>query len=199
MASHRATSRLRHWLCRSFFLGIVLLAQTSVGNGPAEARDPPKKEEAPAVNDVTIELVLPKEHRYKLSDKVDVEILFRNTAKEEVKIAVSESRSIGLFFAFLIVGDRGTSLLAQPGGSWDDQDKKHVTLVSIAPGATYRATVKVAFRLDDYEFNPNEHYSVLVIYRDYLSSHGQDDPKLWKGIMTSLPVHLNMVFPEGKD
>lgn len=195
MPTHRVPHRSLRWACRSFIVGVVLLAQTPVGNGLAEARDAPKKGEGPAVNAITIELILPKDHCYKPSDDVDVEILFRNTSKEEVKIAISESRSVGLFFAFLIVGDRGTTHLAQPGGSWNNPDDKEVKLVSIGPGATYRAAVKKAFRLGAYQLAANDRYSVLAIYRDCLPSHGQDDRKLWKGTTTSPAVSLNLDFP----
>lgn len=197
MSSHRNRHRLSQWAFRSFVVCAVLLALSPVGNGAAEARDKPKKREVPAVNVLTIELILPKDHRYKLSDNMDVEILFRNTSQEEVTIAISERESISLFFAFLIVGDRGESHIAQPvaGGGWNEPSKKYVKLVSIRPGATYRARVKEAIRLDKYQFAANERYSVLAIYRDYLSSHLQNDPNLWKGVMTSPAIPLNLVFP----
>jgi hypothetical protein len=189
---------LRICLTWMVITGIFSLAgHFAVSRNMLAAETAPKKETT-NVKGLALELHLPLGHRYDPSDSVDVEILFRNTSKEDMKIAAIEGRKSFLFFDFLIVGDKGNSCLARNGDGWHELDKKPVKLILLHPGGTYRVKVNQAFRPKDYVFSPSESYSVLAIYRDCTYGHGRKDPALWKGVATSPLVPLNIAFPPDK-
>jgi hypothetical protein len=181
--------------------GLGLLAAWCFPGPGRTAPVPAEKEAKPAVERLTIELRLEKDH-YNVTESVRAEVVLRNKGKDDLKVPLIDGADALLFFDFLIVGDQGQGYLSRHGGGWNDPSVKRVKLVHLRPGEAWRVKLEgiIPLRAFDAGVHEKEKYLVQAIYRDYSYGHsatypeyGKDDPAVWKGIAISAPVRINKI------
>lgn len=174
---------------------LLLLSSGDTFSSPAPAKGSWKK------GQLVLELRLPRT-RYVSNEIVDVEITFRNKGKTAIKVPLIEGAGNVLFFEFLIVGDQGKQYLTRNGKGWSKPGPKRVKPIEIPGGSSHTVKVKGAFNLNNFDAGVfvNERYTVVAIYRDYVSRPLKDkkDPTMWGGIAFSAPATIDHITYVGE-
>ena len=131
----------------------------------------------------------------------DVELTFANTSERLLKIPIIDGAKAGMFYDYVVLGDIGDQCITRCSGGWFDADLKQVRLVTLLPKGTH--VVKLSGVQPFGDFQPlfeGEHFTLMVIYRDFEFGHaatypeyGKNDPTVWAGMCLSSPVDIDWV------
>lgn len=145
---------------------------------------------------LSIEFRLPKT-QYKSTESIQAEVTFRNNGIADIKVPLMKEGWHGMFFDFLIVGDKGTQYLTKNGIGWLNAVERPVTLIVIRGGGSHSVKVKSAIDLKNFPagVHEGESYEVVAIYRDCWYGHGgpKKDPAMWTGVAISPPAPIERI------